>query len=358
MSKHSRKISPWLKSIKPISDFPDSISTSVHNTRTYKPVILLTGASSGIGFAVAKMLTLHDEYRVVITSRRTSLFDLRKEFQEDHRFWIRPLDVTVEEQRNLLVQEINEKWGGVDILINNAGISYRSVVEHMTEADEFYQMSTNYFGPIALMRAVLPSMREKGRGKIINISSVSGMLAMPTMSSYTASKYALEGASESLWYEARPLGIDVVLLQPGFIRSESFRRVYHSQKSHPSQSHGGPYSDYYANMVPFIEKLMNWSFVTPEKMAQLVLKVIQWQRPPLRIAATPDAILFSLLRRFIPRRWLQPILFSFLPRAKHWARYYSRRRPPLFMKFRKDKKKSRDFATPVYAEDLKKTGTD
>lgn len=310
---------------KPISLLPPLTTPLV---RDFRPVVLVTGASSGIGLAIAQLLSKSYEYRLVITARASSLFSLKKEFTESQRLWIRKLDVTSTSQRSDLIREINSAWGGVDILINNAGICYRAVVEHMNENDETHQMSTNYFGPMALIRAVLPSMRKKGRGKIINISSVSGMLAMPTMSSYTASKHALEGASEALWYEMRPLGIDVVLLEPGFIRSDSFKRVYHSQNTSLSldENEKGPYSDYYKNMVPFIEKLMNWSFITPEKIAKRVLNVIQLRRPPLRIPVTPDAAFFSLLRHIIPRRWLQQVLFFFLPKSRKWGESYTQKR--------------------------------
>jgi short-subunit dehydrogenase len=104
--------------------------------------------------------------------------------------------------------------------ISRPSASYRAVVEHMSEPEEQHQFDTNYFGAVGLIRLVLPYMREIGRGKIINVSSVSGMLAMPTMGSYSASKYALEGLSEALWYEVRPLGINVSLIQPGFVKSK------------------------------------------------------------------------------------------------------------------------------------------
>ena len=204
----------------------------MRTAQDFKPVVLVTGVSSGIGLALARLLWIRDEYRVVVTAREQSLERIKKEsFHNTERFWIRPLDVTSVEQRKQLIEEINREWGAVNILINNAGISYRAVIEHMDDESEFNQMNTNYLGPMALTRLVLPGMRRRGRGKIINISSVSGMLAMPTMGSYSASKYALEGASESLWYELKPLGIRVSLVQLGFIKSNSFRNVYLTQAS-------------------------------------------------------------------------------------------------------------------------------
>lgn len=296
--------------------------------QTYKPVILITGCGSGIGWALAKLLSRQPEYRIVATAREKSLPKLRQEFPESDRFWVRSLDVTSQFSRETLIDEIKQKWGGVDILVNNAGISYRSVVEHMTEADEVRQMATNYFGPMGLIRGVLPGMREKGRGKIINVSSVSGMLAMPTMASYSASKYALEGASEALWYECKPLGIDVTLVQPGFIRSRSFHNVYFSPQSDPeTKDQGGPYRDYYKNMTPFIERMMHLSLSNPQKISQLILKVIQTERPPLWMPATLDAFVFYYIRRIFPRRFLLQFLFACLPGARHWGRGYSKKRP-------------------------------
>lgn len=292
----------------------------------FKPVILVTGCASGIGLALARLLVQKTQYRVVITARDKSLDKLRAEFKEDERFWIRRLDVTNEWQRDQLIAEIREKWQGVNVLVNNAGISYRAVVEHMTEQDEWAQMSTNYFGAMGLIRLVLPHMREVGRGKIINISSVSGMLAMPTMASYSASKYALEGASEALWYETKPMGIDVSLVQPGFIHSNSFKNVYFAVGNENRGAANAPYCDYYNNMGPFVEKLMNMSFATPEKIAKLILRVIQTENPPLWIPATLDASLFYYLRRMLPRRILLPFLFAFLPGARHWGKGYSHKR--------------------------------
>lgn len=285
----------------------------------------MTGCSSGIGLALAELLYKESQYRVIATARAGSLESLKKRFQENDRFWVRCLDVTSETNRNELIREISEVWSGVNILINNAGVSYRAVVEHMNVAEEQHQFEVNYFGPVGLIRAVLPHMRQLGRGKIINVSSVSGMLAMPTMGSYSASKYALEGISEALWYEVRPLGINVSLIQPGFVRSKSFLNVVYSTQSGPEHGVEGLYADYYQHMTPFIERLMDFSFTTPASVARKVLKTIQRKNPPLWIPATLDAKVFYYLRRFVPRRILLELLFATLPRVRLWARQYTNR---------------------------------
>lgn len=294
--------------------------------QNYKPVVLVTGCSSGIGLALAKKLHEKTEYRVIVTAREKSVEKIRNIFREDDRFLIRVLDVTSTENRQSLIHEISKLWGGVDVLVNNAGISYRSVVEHMTAKDELLQMDTNYLGPMGLIRLCLPHMRETGRGKIINVSSVSGMLAMPTMSSYSASKFALEGACEALWYEMRPFGVKICMVQPGFIHSRSFENVYHTDQSDPTRNWSGPYRDFYQNMTPFVERMMNMSLTTPEKIADIILKVMEKEHAPLWIPATLDAKLFYYIRRAFPRRLLLPFLYWCLPRARTWGKEYSHKR--------------------------------
>lgn len=250
---------------------------------------------------------------------------LQTHFPQTERFLVRTLDVTDEVARNALIRDIESEWGGVNVLVNNAGVSYRAVVEHMNAAEEQHQFDTNYFGPVGLIRAVLPFMRKIGRGKIINVSSLSGMLAMPTMGSYSASKYALEGISESLWYEVRPLGINVSLIQPGFVHSKSFLNVRYSLKSGPEHGIEGLYADYYQHMTPFIERLMKLSMTNPDDVARRILKTIKQKNPPLWIPATLDAKIFYYLRRFIPRKFLLEFLFATLPRVRHWAKTYTNR---------------------------------
>jgi short-subunit dehydrogenase len=283
-------------------------------------VVLVTGCSSGIGFALAALLYSQKDLRVVITTRRRSIEPLQKVFPDTDRFLVRELDLQEESGIYPLVNEICCKWGRLDVLINNAAVCYRGVVEHMDVESELVQLKTNYLGPMALTRAVLPVMREQKSGHIINVSSVSGMMAMPTMASYSASKHALEGASEALWYEARPFGIRVSLMELGFVRSDSFRNVVMSKKAQVSTRLKGPHSEYYASMTPLIERLMSFSMTSPEKIARKIVALMDHPDPPLRQALTLDAIIFSLMKRFIPSRYFHKLLFHFLPGSMHWGK--------------------------------------
>ncbi len=292
----------------------------------YRPTILVTGCSSGIGLALAKLLYKCRDYRVIVTAREKSIGVLRQQFAEDERFIIRALDVADEEDRKHLLQELTSTWGGVDILVNNAGICYRSVLEEMSYEDEKIQLQTNYHGPMSLIKHCLPHMRHRGRGKIINVSSVSGILAMPTMASYSASKSALEAASEALWYEVKPFGINISVIQPGFVRSRSFENTKLSVRSELSMRFDRPYSDLYTNIIPLISRLMRWGLATPESIAGLTLNVIRTQNPPLWVPGAIDSEFFYLLKRFLPRWMTQPFLYSILPKATSWGKKFSKKR--------------------------------
>lgn len=287
-----------------------------------RPVILITGASTGLGLSLTKKLIKKDKYHIVTTARSSSLirFEDQNIIENDH-LWIRPLDVTNHGDIYNLIGEINQKLNGVDILVNNAGLSYRSVVEHVTDKERMNQLNINFRAPMELIRSVLPKMREKRCGKIINISSVGGMMAMPTMSVYSASKFALEGATESLWYELKPFGISVTLIQPGFINSDAFTKVKLTElakKSHENTD--DDYNKHYQFMAQFIEKVMKLTPSNKDDVACKVVNVIERKKPPLRVAGTWDARLFGVLRRILPRRIYHWILYKSLPGIKGWGK--------------------------------------
>lgn len=293
--------------------------------RKVKPVVLVTGCGSGVGFRLAKILyQQQDKYNVVITCRSHRLEILKQGFEESAHFKICELDILNESNIYQLVHNICSDWGRIDVVVNNAAVCYRGVVEHMDSDSEMLQLKTNYLGPMSLIRSILPIMREQRSGQIINVSSVSGMVAMPTMGSYSASKHALEGASEALWYEARPFGIKINLVELGFIKSESFRNVILSNKARISSLIQGPHSEYYTSMTPFIEKLMNFSITTSEDVAKKIVTIIKNKPDNLRITATPDVWLFSFLKRIFPLSWQNKIYYWMLPGSIKWGGHWKK----------------------------------
>ena len=283
--------------------------------------VLVTGASTGLGLAVGRRLLATTPHRVILTARDASMGRFAEAgLVENERLLLRPLDVTMDGNRRRLIEEADDRWGGVDVLVNNAGVAYRSVLEHVTEAEFIDQMEVNYVGPVELARLVLPSMRRKRAGRIINVSSVGGMMAMPTMAIYSASKFALEGATESLYYEVRPWGIKVTLIEPGFVHSSSFENTRMTEASERSVGDiDEAYHKHYEHMAPFIARLMRIARATPESIAKKVVRVIERRRPPLRVPVTLDARVFGWIRRWMPQRLYHWVLYRALPGVRGWG---------------------------------------
>ncbi len=291
--------------------------------RAYKNgpyTILVTGASTGVGLELAKIL-LATDHRLVLTARASSLSRFRAEgIYEGARVMLLPLDVTDDVQRRAAIMAVAQRWGGIDVLVNNAGLSYRSVSEHVTPDESVVQLNANFFGPMALIRLVLPYMRTQCFGRIINVSSVGGMTAMPTMSVYSASKFALEGASEALWYEMRPWGIAVSLVRPGFINSDGFTKVrFTAQGALALHDTSDPYHAHYNNMNQLIRALMTLTFHTPRDVAETIAETIERKNPGLWVAGTWDAHAFELLRRWLPSALYHKLLYAGLPRIWEWG---------------------------------------
>ncbi len=293
----------------------------IKNKKHGKRIVLITGASTGLGLALTKELMRYSHFHVIATARDSSLHRFAKEgLFENENLWIRPLNVLLKSDRDAVINEATRKLGGVDVLVNNAGYCLRGVVEQVNETERLKQIDTNFRAPMALIRGVLPHMRRRRFGHIINVSSVSGMMAMPTMSIYSASKFALEGATEALWYEVRPWNIKVSLIQPGFINSDSFKNVELTRESRKSiQDKNNPYYYHYNSMAPFIAKMMRISPSTPEKIAKKIVNVINSHNPPLRIPVTVDAVIFGLLRKLLPRRFYHAFMYYSLPRVYRWG---------------------------------------
>ncbi len=180
-----------------------------------KKTVLVTGASAGIGKATALYLA-QNGYQVYAAARRTD------KMEELKSAGIKPiaLDVTNEDSMTSCVQQIVQQTGGIDILVNNAGFGSYGAIEDVSMEDARYQLEVNVFGAMRMTQLVLPGMRNKHYGKIVNISSIGGKTATPLGGWYHASKFALEALSDSLRNEVRSFGIDVIVIEPGGIKSE------------------------------------------------------------------------------------------------------------------------------------------
>ncbi|PWC06256.1 oxidoreductase [Mycetocola zhujimingii] len=179
---------------------------------------LITGCSTGLGRALATAVLAHGN-NVVVTARDASSVQDIVDTSPDSALAL-SLDVTDPAQVESAVREAERRFGTVDVLVNNAGYGYRSAVEEATPEDVQRLFDTNFFGAVAMIKAVLPAMRERRSGAIVNISSIGVRLTPPGSGYYAASKAALEGMSGSLRKELEPLGIAVTVVEPGGFRTD------------------------------------------------------------------------------------------------------------------------------------------
>ena len=182
------------------------------------PVWFITGCSTGFGRELAK-LVLKRGWNAVITARKTDqVKDIAQGF--DNTSLVLPLDVTDKTQVSSAIAKAEETFGRIDVLVNNAGYGYFSSIEEGEEDKIRAQFETNFFGLVNMIQAVLPGMRANHSGQIINFSSIGGLKAFTATGYYHATKFAVEGLSESLSQEVAPLGIKVLLVEPGPFRTD------------------------------------------------------------------------------------------------------------------------------------------
>ena len=248
-------------------------------------VALLTGASSGIGNATAKALQ-HAGFRVFGTSRRTAT---------DRADGVTMLtcDVTDDASVAKVVEEVLAKAGRIDLLVNNAGNGLLGAAEESSTAQAQALFDLNVFGVLRVTSAVLPVMRRQGKGRIINLSSVLGLIPAPYSALYSATKHAIEGYSESLDHELRTLGIRVVLVEPAYTRTSFGENIVK-----PDQS-----LDIYDSARTGVNVILHRAMETgdaPEIVAETILKAATASVPKSRYAAGKKARQVSFLRRFVP----------------------------------------------------------
>lgn len=183
---------------------------------TTKPVWFITGCSTGFGRALAKHV-LELGYRTVVTARNPAEVEALATLGEA---LVLKLDVTDQGQIEAAIKAAEQKFGSIDVLVNNAGIGYFAAVEESEEQEVRRMFEINVFGLSRMIQCALPVMRRQRSGFIVNLSSIGGLCGFPSVGYYNATKFAVEGLSEALWQEVEPLGIKVMLVEPGGFRTD------------------------------------------------------------------------------------------------------------------------------------------
>ncbi|GGI98984.1 oxidoreductase [Streptomyces brasiliensis] len=244
---------------------------------------LITGVSGGLGRALARAVLDRGDVVVGTLRDKTQVGD----FEElvPGRAFALVLDVTeapqVVEER---VAEAVRRAGHIDVLVNNAGYGLLGAVEEVSEDELRHQMETNFFGPLNLIRALVPHLRERGRGHVVNISSIAGFRGQPGLGLYNASKFALEGLSEALQHELKSFGIAVTIVEPG-----AFRTNWAGKGLRRADRHLPEYSVLEA-MSAAMEQSAGTQQGDPDRAAAAVIAAVEAPRPPRRLPLGDDAV--------------------------------------------------------------------
>lgn len=269
-------------------------------------VILITGASSGIGEATARHLAGEGAVVVLAARRRERLHRLAEEIAASGgRALAVPTDITVDVDRRHLIERTLHAYGRLDALINNAGYGQRGPIECVPVEAIRQNFETNLFSLIALTQLVIPLLRTQGGGRIVNISSVAGRIARPFSAVYDATKHALEAISDGLRGELAPFGIPVIVIEPGFIRTE-FLRVAH-EVSRSVLEHAEPYAPFLADLDRRYERWQQWAG-RPEAVAAVIRRALTDEPPRPRYTVPGHARALLALKRWLPENLFDQLL--------------------------------------------------
>jgi NADP-dependent 3-hydroxy acid dehydrogenase YdfG len=243
---------------------------------TEKPVWFITGCSTGFGRDLVTLL-LRQGYSVVATARDVTKVSGLVEGHEDRALAL-ALDVTDQDAIGHAVKQAEEKFGRIDVLVNNAGYGYFAAIEEGEDVNVRTMFDTNVFGLIDMTKAVLPGMRARHSGFVVNLSSIAGLRAFPGSGYYSATKHAVEAVSESLAQEGAPVGIKVLLVEPGPFRTDFAGRSLIRSKT--------VIEDYDSTVHARLRMMQGYSGTQkgdPVRAAQAIIDVVAAPNPPLRL---------------------------------------------------------------------------
>jgi short-subunit dehydrogenase len=253
-------------------------------------VVLITGASAGIGYACATHL--HQQgFRVYGTSR------LGQSSKSSDAFEMLQMDVDNDQSVAAGIESLLNKESRLDVVVNNAGCSLAGALEDTSIVEAKTQFETNFFGVMRVCRATLPIMRRQGAGHIVNISSLGGLFGIPYQSIYSATKFAVEGATEALRLEVKPFGVQVVLIEPGNFKTELTAR-----RRKAAAAGNSVYAEPFSAALGVMEA-DEVNGPSPDQIAQLLEKIINTPAPRLRyrVGAASEKLLIPA-KKFLPAR--------------------------------------------------------
>jgi NAD(P)-dependent dehydrogenase (short-subunit alcohol dehydrogenase family) len=253
-------------------------------------VALVTGSSSGIGFETALHLA-RNGYKTYASMRNLEKSKDITQVATREKLPVEVVQLDVDEDSSVkqaVDKIVATEDQRIDVLVNNAGYGLFGALEDLSIAEMKAQFETNFFGVIRVTQQVIPVMRKQKSGTIVNISSVGGRIGIPGLSAYQSTKFALEGLSESISYELEPFGIKVVLIEPGFIRTNIMNSSIIAKKAQDSKS---PYFSLTQQLEKSFKAAMENTSTssTPEEVAKVVLQAITSESPKLRYAVGNDA---------------------------------------------------------------------
>jgi NAD(P)-dependent dehydrogenase (short-subunit alcohol dehydrogenase family) len=251
-------------------------------------VALVTGSSSGIGYETSLSLA-RDGYFTYASMRDLNKAKEIRKISEDEGLPLEviELDVDNEQSVELAINTIFENKGRIDVLVNNAGWGMWGTTEDVS-LDEFKeQFETNFFSVVRMIQKVAPIMRKQGTGDIVNISSIAGRIGFPVFTAYNSSKFALEGLSESLRFELRPFGVNVIIIEPGVIKTNFINAMKTAKKADESDV----YRDITLKVVTGV-KMMAEMGTSPKEVANVIMSAIKDEKSLPRYVVGNDAAMF------------------------------------------------------------------
>lgn len=278
-------------------------------------VVLVTGASAGIGAALGMLLAQRfPGIKLILAARNAEKLEQIADLcrKAGAEVLVVPTDLEKIEQVENLAKTAIAHFGKVDALVNNAGYGQMGPIELIPNQAVERQFKTNVIGPLALIRAIVPMMRDAGGGRIINISSLGGRLAFPFGGMYSASKFALEALSDSLRMELEPFNIKVSVIEPGPVSTEFFIVAAQAVEETVATPENTPYRAAFKHLEGLEQRTSSRAW-TSERVAQVIIQALQSRHPqPRYIAATGGKFLLFMMTKVLPTKLVD----------KFWQRFY------------------------------------